>query len=237
MQHLVDVAAPFWAGEAAIVRAYLARPRTVADELHWLRAQAYKETRHLRDLPRPLREEYFATGRVAVHPDGPEAARKFREEMGHFRLLTDLIAGLTGTPVVLADLAPLAEDVKLQALRAPYRKGSALDQAIVDFTEGGGCAMYAVLSELDGGDFERHTAAAFRIIYKDEAIHGPTEIHTIAKLAAAPEDWERAERIVAAIGLQRLHMRNEMFLRPLSEARIAAIAAGDIEPWPMPVPL
>jgi hypothetical protein len=32
-------------------------------------------------------------------------------------------------------------------------------------------------------------------------------------------------------------MRNEMFLRPLSEARIAAIAAGDIEPWPMPVPL
>jgi hypothetical protein len=237
MRRLVDVAAPFWAGEAEIVRAHFARPRTLADDLHWLRAQAYKETRHLRILPPALQDEFLRTGRVAAHPEGPEAAKKFAEEMRHFRLLTDLIAELTGRPVTLADLRELPEETRLQDLRAPYRAGPPLDRAIVDFTEGGGGAMYWVLMRLEGGTFERRAAEVFRIIYDDEVIHGPAEIHTIARHAADPGDWTRAEDAVRAICHQRLHMRNEMFLHPLTAARIGEIAAGKIEPWAMPIPL
>lgn len=237
MRHLVAAAAPFWAGEAEIVLVYLARPRTLDDDLHWLRAQAYKETRHLRALPRPLQEEFLATGTLAAHPEGPEEARKLGDEMRHYRLITDLIAELTGTPVTPADLRALPADAALQALRAPYRAGPPLDRAIVNFTEGGGGAMYAVLMGRGGSHLERRVAEVFRAIHADEVVHGPGEIHTIARLARNPHDWDRAERAVRAICHQRLHMRNEMFRHPLDPARLAEIAAGGIEPWPLPVAL
>jgi hypothetical protein len=237
MRRLVDVAAPYWAGEAEIVRTYFARPRSRDEHLYFLRAQAHKETRHLRALPQHQQDELVATGTVADHPEGPAGARKLGEEMKHFRLLMDLMTEVAGTPASLADLRELPEETKLQALRQPYREGSALDQAIANFTEGGGGAIYWVLARLEGGEFERRAAAVFRVIWDDEIVHGPGEIHTIGRLATTAADWERAREVVRAICHQRLHMRNEMFGFPLSPARIAEIAAGEIEPWATPIPI
>ena len=237
MTGLVGVAAPYWAGEAEIVRSYFSRPRTLERDLLWLKAQAFKETRHLRILPADKREEFWRTGTVADHPEGPEAGRKFAEEMKHFRLLSDLIAELIGAPVTMADLVELPQETELQAMRAPYRAGGELDQAIVNFTEGGGGAIYWVLARIEGGELERRIAHAFRVIYEDEVIHGPGEIHTIARHATSAQDWRRAERIVEMICRQRLHMRNEMFGFPLSGARIREIGEGEIEPWEMPIPI
>jgi hypothetical protein len=171
-----------------------------------------------------------------VHPDGERAAEILAEEMKHFGLLAGLIQGLTGKEVVPDELHGLEEDRTLQALRADLRKrGGELERAAVTFTEGGGGSMYAVLEGLDGSDFDRDVAAAFREIHTDEVIHGPMQIHRIAEHARKAEDWERCTQIAVSICRQRLQMRNEMFGRPLSGGRIEEIEAGKIEPWPIPI--
>ncbi len=52
-----------------------------------------------------------------------------------------------------------------------------------------------------------------------------------------PRTGRGAQSIVRQVCRQRLSMRNEMFSAPLSEARLDEIAAGKIEPWPMPIAL
>jgi hypothetical protein len=238
MASVVAVAAPYWAGEAEVVRSYFSRPRTRAQELSWLRAQAYKEARPFRDLPENLRAEFLRTGVVHCPLNGNETAQRIAEETRHFWLLADLIATSFGVQVSLTDVVMLPEDRRLQELRAALRaRGGALERAAVAFTEGGGGAMFQVLSQLDGGGLERKIASVFQIIAQEEIPHGPIEIYTIAHHAKSEMDWERARVIVRDISRQRLLMRNEMFGFPLSSTRVQEIDAGWIQPWPMPISL
>lgn len=238
MRALFASVAPYWAGEAEIVECYFHSRRSRAGDIAWLTAQAAKECYDFRMLPAALQEEYVRSGRLTSHPDGAEAAERFAVEMRHAHLLVDLLEELCGAPVDIRTLHPLPEDTALYALRAAHRAaGGALADAAVDFTEGGGGAMYWALSQRSGGAFECKLAAAFAAIYADELHHGPMQVHAISRHARGPADWVRAEAIVRDISLQRLHMRNEMFGRPLDAARIATIAAGDIEPWPLPIEL
>ncbi len=232
---LIDLAAPFWAGEAEVVQRYFAGPRSDEADLYWLRAQAFKETRHLRALPPEMQEQYWTSGTIPDHPEGPEETGKLAEEMKHFELIAALIQSLSGRRAVLEDLPLLEEERKLQELRAPYRAGTEFERTLVDFTEGGGGSMYEMLTRVEGGEFERRIAAAFRVILADEVIHGPGQIHELARLSRDEATWQRAGEMVVAIGKQRLRMRNEMFSFPLDERRIAEIEAGAIEPWPSPV--
>jgi hypothetical protein len=236
MQELVAVAAPSWAGEAEIVTTYLAAHRSPARDLVWLKAQAWKESRLLRVLPPAERASFLANGTIDAHPEGAPPM-KLAEEMKHFRLIVELIEAQTGTTVSIDGLGELPEETRLQALRAPYRRGSAFERAVVNFTEGGGGAIYAVLGGLDGTPIDRRMAAVFREIHDDEVFHGPAEIHMVARHASGDDDWRRAADLVARICRQRLRMRNEMFSFPLPEPRLAEIAAGEIEPWPLPIAL
>ena len=61
MSELVALAAPSWAGEAEIVRSYLAHHRSVAGDIRFLASQAWKETRLLRALPLERRAESLAS--------------------------------------------------------------------------------------------------------------------------------------------------------------------------------
>lgn len=238
MQAVFAAATPWWAGEAEVVRTYLARGRTRAGDLAWLRAQTAKESQDLRDLPAPLRAAAAREGRLDAHPDGAAGLARFAVELAHARLLAALVTELSGAPVDLLALAPLPEDQRLYDLRRALRvPGDALAAAAVDFTEGGGGAMYTVLAGLDGDALDRRIAAAFATIARDELAHGPLQIHAIARAARTPADWARAVAIVRDIGRQRLRMRNEMFGHPLAAARLAAIDAGQIAPWPVPIPL
>ncbi len=234
---LIDLAAPYWAGEAEVVSRYFSGPRTPETDLHWLRAQAFKETRHLRVLPPEMQEVYWVSGRVPDHPEGHGETRKLAEEMKHFELIAALITSLSGHRVTPAELLSLDEERKLQELRAPYRAGTEFERILIDFTEGGGGSMYEMLTRVQGGEFEQRIADAFRVILADEIIHGPGQIHALARFPLDEESWERAREMVVAIGRQRLRMRNEMFSFPLEDERIAAIEAGEIEPWPSPIPL
>jgi len=238
MAAVAAVAAPYWAGEAEVVHTYFRCPRTRAQDLFWLKAQAYKEARPFRDLPKNLQEEFLQTGTVRNHPDGTAAAQNMAQETQHFWLLADLMTDLFGVTVALTDTMPLPEDRKLQELRAAYKvRGRALDRAAIAFTEGGGGAMFQVLSHLDGGELERKIASVFKIIAAEEILHGPMAIYTIAHFTKSEADWQRAKAIVRDISRQRLLMRNEMFGHPLSSARIAEIIEGKIQPWPLAVSL
>lgn len=238
MRALADAVACLWAGEAEITRTYFRVHRSHEGDLFWLRAQAFKETRHLRDLPSQLQAEYWETGGIREHPGGEDAARVLREEMKHYGLLAGLIQRLTGAPVDPAELRGLEQDRRLQRLRAGYRASRAeLDLAAVTFTEGGGGSMYTVLKELGGSEFDRAIAMAFREIHRDEVIHGPMQIHRIAHHARGPEDWSRVRDMAIGICRQRLAMRNEMFGHPVPASRIEEIARGRIEPWPIPIEL
>lgn len=232
MLRLLDVAAPYWAGEAEIARAYLAGSRRLADELRWLHAQAYKEAYVFLVLPREVRRQFVKTG-VLAHPDGGAAAEQVIVEIEHFRLVADLIASLWA-PVRMEELVQLPEDGELQRLRRQIAaRHGGLGEAVVAFSEGGGGAMYAVLAELDGGAIDRRIAAAFATIARDEMPHGPAQVHTVARHAPEPHDWTLAAELVGAISRQRLVMRNAMFGRPLTPARLDEIARGAIEPWPI----
>lgn len=238
MAAVIAAAAPYWAGEAEVVRTYFTRGRTRALDLSWLRAQAYKEARPFRDLAKNLQEEFLQTGAVRHHPDGAEAAQHMVQETRHFRLLADLLSACFGVTVTLGDTLHLPEDRKLQELRTAYKSnGGLLDRAAVAFTEGGGGAMFQVLSQLEGGELERKIAAVFKIIAQEEIPHGPMEIHALAHHAKSEEDWERARTIVHVISRQRLLMRNEMFGFPLDPIRMHEIDQGQIQPWSMPISL
>jgi len=236
MRELVAAAASGWTGEAEIVERYFAAHRTRAGDLRWLTAQTTKETQDFRELPPALQQEYLRTGRLAAHPQGPDAAARFAAEMRHVHLLAALVTELSGAPLDFTTLQPLPEDATLQALRHAHRAaGGALGNAVMDFCEGGGGAMYVALSRITGGPFERRVAAAFAAIYRDEIGHGPMLIHAIARVARGADDWQRAAAMVREVGAQRLLMRNEMFGHPLDAARLAEIRAGKIEPWPLPI--
>lgn len=238
MAAVVAEAAPYWAGEAEVVRAYFSRPRTRVQDLFWLHAQAYKEARPFRDLPQERQAEFLHTGTVRTSLHGTDSVQRIAQETSHFRLLADLIADCFAVTVSLTDEVLLPQDRKLQELRAAFRaRGGELEQAAVAFTEGGGGAMFQVLSQIEGGELERKIAAVFAIIAQEEIPHGPVEIHALAHHANSEEDWERARMIVCAISRQRLSMRNEMFGFPLDPARVQEIEKGHIQPWPLPISL
>ncbi len=224
------VAAPYWAGEAEIVRAYLDGLRTIASDLRWLHAQAFKEAYVFLTLPSDVRRRFETTGEL-VHPGGPAAAARVATELAHYRLIADVIAALWA-PIRVPELVQLPEDRKLQRLRIDLaRDGGDLAKAAAAFTEGGGGAMYAVLAGLDGGPIDRKIADAFAVIHRDELLHGPAEVHAIGRAASTADDWDAAVEMVRAISRQRLLMRNEMFGNPIGIERLEAIARGEIEPW------
>jgi hypothetical protein len=237
MRALAAAVTPYWAGEAEIARVYFSRPRTLAQDLYWLTAQARKEMLPLNELPDDLIEELWATGSITRHPCGDRAAEHTIQEFRHFRLLADLVCELSGTRLTLADFTQLPEDEKLQSMRARYRRCGPLACAAVAFTEGGGGALYRVVSQLDGGRLERRLAEIFSIIHAEEIEHGPMEIYSIALHAVSATDWETATAIVCDLSRQRLLMRNEMFGYPLSTGRLTEIGAGLIDPWEMPIAL
>jgi hypothetical protein len=228
------VAAPYWAGEAEIIRTYFRGPRTRAQDLFWLKAQAYKEARPFRDLPKDAQVEFLRTGVVRNLPHGSETVQRIVEETRHFRLLADLIVNCFGVTIALTDDMRLPEDRKLQELRVAWRtRGGELERAAVAFTEGGGGAMFQVLSQLDGGEFERKVASVFKIIASEEAFHGPPEIHVLARHTKSEAEWERVRTVIQDISRQRVLMRNEMFGYPLGSTRIVEIMAEKIQPWPL----
>lgn len=243
LRRLVDLAAPFWAGEAEVVWTYFQSPRrTTQTDLVWLERQCFKEIwgsgvgdkeKGLFQGPAAYLNGIFgeidrATGRhdvLAVIDD-------LRTEFFHYCLFADIHDFLSGGKLTPRDLRAWEADDELARIRYAFRDkhGRAGDFA-VRFTEGGYCSMYSTGQRLVGsGDLNDQIAKACGHVYADEIGHMRDGFVRLSQADQTAAQWDEMADMVRRILSQRLRMRNEQFNYPVAEARLEAIDGGDIEP-------
>jgi len=99
------------------------------------------------------------------------------------------------------------------------------------FSEGGYCTLFREGMRLQGrGGADNLIAAACAKIYDDEFGHMLSGIVGLDDAKLSDGDWGLMIDLVIQILRHRVLMRNAEFSYPLSEDRVKAIFAGEIEP-------
>ena len=243
LKHLVDLSAPYWAGEAEVVWTYFQGPRrTRKSDLLWLSRQCYKEMwgSGVGDRKRGLflgpveylRKVYPRIDRGVGRHEVLEAIDGLRAEFYHYCLFADIHDYLSGGTLDPRQLESWPADDKLARMRYEYRdKRGRLGYFAVRFTEGGYCSMYSTGMRLKGtGELNDRIARACKGVYADEIGHMREGFIGLSREKLKPGEWEEIGAMTRKILMQRIHMRNEQFGFPLSKGRLSAIGAGDIEP-------
>lgn len=243
LKRLVDLAAPYWAGEAEVVWTYFQSPqRTKETDLLWLRRQCFKEIwgSGVGDKKKGLFQGPAAYLSEVFHKIDKEVDRHavldviddLRTEFFHYCLFADIYDSLSGEKLDPSQLTGWETDHELARIRYEYREQRGkLGYFAVRFTEGGYCSMYAAGMRLTGmGDLNNRIATACEHVYRDEIGHMRSGFIGLAQQELLPPEWEEIAAMTRKILLQRIHMRNEQFSYPLSLERINAIERGDITP-------
>ena len=226
---LIDAAMPYWNAEAAIVRRFFNSKPKRTDHIYWLQAQLWKELHPVDGYFTGLQKELM--GLVELFPKIDKAIDRHRyhglmlqltQEFNHYVLMADVLEYLMGRPISAKDTFQLPEEKKLGDLRRRYvRSGSKVDKAAVLVTEGGGARMFQEGRKIKGGKLEKMIAQAMDVIYQDEKDHYIEAAEEAAKRVKTRRDLERMQRAIRAVSLQRVHMRQEMFRRPLNDDELA----------------
>ncbi len=249
LQRLIDLAAPYWAGEAEVVRTYFASPkRTRETDLLWLQRQAFKEFwgsgvgKYDKGgvFHGVLRNIVAKADAIDLSMDRHEMLdiiEGFKAEFMHYCAFADVYDELR--PAGAPRLNPTAlrswpEDDALTELRFRHQEQhGAVGLRACKLTEGGYCGLFREGMALKGrGGIDGRIAAACALVYEDEFDHMLGGIANITTEGLDDGDWKLLGQLVAAQMQQRIRMRNAQFSLPLSEARIAAIFRGEIEPVP-----
>jgi hypothetical protein len=251
VRRLVTLSAPLWAGEAEVVRTYWdSAVRTTATDLLWLRRQCSKEFngtgigeyKNLGIFVGPLTELREIFPRIDAGPDA-EIDRRYaydliemlKDEFSHYMAFADVHDAIRPAGAAALDphaLATWDEDVALTALRHRHNaEHGALGVRASRFTEGGYCTLFREGMRLEGrGGADDLIAAACGEIFDDEFGHMLSGIVGLDDAALSDDDWRLMTELVGEILRHRVRMRNGEFGYPLSEDRVQAIFAGDIEP-------
>jgi hypothetical protein len=243
LTRLVDLAAPYWAGEAEVVWTYFQNSqRTKETDLLWLRRQCFKEIwgsgvgdkkKGLFQGPVAYLSEVFAKiDREVDRHEVLDVIDDLRTEFFHYCLFADIYDSLSGEKLDPQQLTGWDADNELARIRYEYReKRGKLGYFAVRFTEGGYCSMYSTGMRLAGtGELNNRIATACAHVYNDEIGHMRAGYVGLARQSLTLAEWDEIAVMTKKILLQRIHMRNEQFSYPLSADRIRAIDAGDIEP-------
>ena len=243
LKRLVNLAAPYWAGEAEVVWTYFQSPtRTNETDLLWLRRQCFKEIwgsgvgdkkKGLFQGPVAYLSEVFSKiDREVDRHEVLDIIDDLRSEFFHYCLFADIYDFLSGEKLHPQQLTGWEADNELARIRYEYReKRGKLGYFAVRFTEGGYCSMYSAGMRLAGtGELNDHIAKACEQVYVDEIGHMRSGFVWLSGQDLSAADWDDITAMTRRILRQRLHMRNEQFSYPLSEERIRAIDAGEIEP-------
>lgn len=247
IERLVATAAPYWAGEAELVRTYWTAPvRTVATDLLWLERQCFKEfwgtgaqkydrggafvgvMKYLLDRQREI-------DRGLPRAEVLDVLEGLKAEFSHYCAFADIYDAIrpAGTPPIAPEgLSSWPAEDALASLRHGHQdKHGAVGLRACNFTEGGYCALFAEGKKLKGrGGFDEQIAAACAFVFEDEFEHMLRGIVDIGSEGFNDADWELMRALVADQLRHRIRMRNEQFSFPIGEARIAAIFRGEIEP-------
>jgi hypothetical protein len=244
LRRLVELAAPYWAGEAEVARTYFQIPERGREaDLLWLRRQCYKEVWGsgvgdrekglFQGAAAYLSEVFPRIDREVDRHEILDLISDLRDEFFHYCLFADIYDWLSGERLNPKDLTGLFADNELARLRFEYReKRGRLGDLAVRFTEGVYCSMYAAGMTLKGTELNDRIAEACAQVYHDEIGHMRAGFIGLSKQQLSPVDWDELGQMVRRMLMQRILMRNEQFSFPLSPDRLRAIEAGDIEPTP-----
>jgi len=247
IRRLIGVAAPLWAGEAEVVRTYWSSPgRSLRTDLLWLRRQCFKEfwgsgvgkydrggvfLGQLRNLADKALEIDVSIDRHEIL----EVVEGLKAEFSHYCHFADLYDSIrpAGTPKMHPKgLDSWPEDDALTALRYRHQdEHGAIGMRACKFTEGGYCTLFSAGMALKGrSGVDGKIAQACAKVYDDEFEHMLAGIAGIAEENLSSDDWQLMERLVTEQLHARIRMRNAQFSFPLSDARLAAIGRGEIQP-------
>ena len=247
LNRLIEAAEPLWAGEAEVVRTYWDSPiRTLEADLQWLARQASKEFngsgaaefKNLGVFVGPVTEllEMFPEiDRGVSRHEAFERIEMLHEEFSHYIAFADVHDAIRppGTPALDPHaVAPWDEDVALNACRhRAIAEHGEIGRRATQFSEGGYCTLFREGMRLAGrGGNDDLIAAACGEIYDDEFGHMLNGIVGLDDARLSDDDWRLMTGLVDEILRHRIGMRNAEFGYPLSEDRVQAIFAGDIEP-------
>lgn len=223
-QYLIDVAYPYWETEAAIARRFFRRKPTRDQHVHWLKAQLWKELHpvdgYFSGLHRELAnlvEMFPEVDRTVDRHQYHGLMEQMVQEFNHYVLQADILEYLLGRGIGAEDTNQLPEEKALGDLRRGYVAGSAVEKAAVLVTEGGGARLFREGRKLKGSVLERKIAAAMEVIYQDEKNHYREAAREAAAAVRNRRDLTTMKRAIRRVSLQRVRMRNEMFLFPLSD--------------------
>jgi hypothetical protein len=247
IEGLIAAAAPYWAGEAEVVRSYWDSPvRTRETDLLWLARQCFKEFWGS-GVGKHDRGGVFAGVIKHVVQRLPEIDVAFprrevlglldglRAEFAHYCAFADVYDALrpAGTPALNPEaLEDWPAERALTALRYRHQdRHGAIGMRACKFTEGGYCALFSEGMRLKGrGGIDDMIADACSLVFADEFEHMLGGIAGIGQEGLTAADWKLLGDLVVEQMRQRISMRNEQFSGPLPPARVAAIFRGEIEP-------
>lgn len=245
-QRLIEESGPLWAGEAEVARTYFNwEQRTTETDRKWLGHQCYKEF-FGSGFVDPERGLIMEWGREMLEKrplldtghdrhELLELIEAIYAEYHHYCLFADIYDEIRepGTPSLTPGmLANWPEGEALDTYRIAIREDHPdLASMALGFTEGGYCTLYSEGARIAGrGGVDDKIAAACQRVYDDEVGHMVRGVTAIKDSDLRGAQWDKLEELVLGQLQRRVRMRNGQFSHPLSEARIEAILAGDIEP-------
>ncbi|MBT5047916.1 MAG: hypothetical protein HOM58_05385 [Rhodospirillaceae bacterium] len=246
IRDVVDVATPLFAGEAEVVRTYFDwSGRTAETDRKWIGHQCFKEF-YGSGYGEPEHGIIVEWGQWMIdrrpeldkgmdRHEMLELVEGIYAEYHHYCLFADIYdnLGASGeaklTPNMLSNWP---EGKTLDDYRLDLRQTHGdLGQAAMDFTEGGYCTLYSEGTKLKGrGGIDDQIAAACQRVYDDEVGHMLKGVTALGSYELDEEGWNMVKERVIGQLQRRIVMRNGQFSFPLSQERIDAIYAGDIEP-------
>jgi len=257
LRRLIEVAAPYWAGEAEVVRTYWTwNGRTRETDRRWLARQCYKELlgaglglatdsggAELGPFQVPLARLQAAFPRIDTEIDRHEVlglAELLKDEFSHYCAFADAHDALAGPGE--AKLTPRAlsiwpEEEALARVRAEHReRHGALGRRACHFTEGGYCSLFSegmrLRERLTPGHeaADRLIAGACALVYDDEFGHMLKGIVGLDDEGLAEGEWRTLADISVEQLRHRILMRNGQFSSPVDEDRLPELLAGRCAP-------
>ncbi len=249
LEHLINLSAPLWAGEAEVVRTYWDSPvRNLETDLLWLGRQCFKEFNG-KGLGEHKDLGIFMGSLTEIMESFPNIDRTvgrhrilglietIHDEFTHYCLFADVydaIRDAATPPLNPHKLETWEDDDILTKMRIKQNHTyGEIGVRASHFTEGGYCTLFREGARLKGrGGADDMIADACKAIYEDEFGHMLAGIVGLNEAPLKDDDFELMTRLVADQLRARVRMRNSEFSFPLSEERVQEIYDGKIGPGP-----
>ena len=252
LRKLIRAAAPYWAGEAEVFRAYWGwDKRTRESDRLWLARQCSKEVwgSGLAPLDKgiflaPAEQLVSLFPKIDISVDRHEVldvAEGLWAEFLHYCAFADAHDALArpGEPKLNPHAVKQGwpEDLALSELRFAHKRAHPkLGERATRFTEGGYCTLFSEGMALKRKKDKKHhkanqlIAVACSKVYDDEFGHMLTGIIGLDADGLTGEDWYLLERMSIEQLKARIRMRNAQFGFPLSGKRLEDALAGRLPP-------